>query len=242
MAHHGEIVVGPRVSPGLFTQLNARPDFARRKLLEIVVERLKAMEAAMQALARHGLADAANRSYETLSGGEKARLEILCLEAEGHNLLLLDEPTDNLDVDSSEALESALEGFEGTVVAVSHDRTSCAAWTAFCCSTTTAAWSCSPTPALRWRRSPDLPPHSRRRGLRALLPRCRSRERGAAARSNHLRDSSRASRSRRRASSRARTAYHCHILAHEHNGMMGTVRVEGPGGNGTGPPHHGGHP
>ena len=52
----------------------------------------------------------------------KSRLEILCLELEGHNFLLLDEPTDNLDIDSSEALEAALEGFEGTVVAVSHDR------------------------------------------------------------------------------------------------------------------------
>ena len=57
-----------------------------------------------------------------LSGGEKARLEILILELEGHNLLLLDEPTDNLDIDSSEALETALDGFTGTVVTVSHDR------------------------------------------------------------------------------------------------------------------------
>ena len=63
----------------------------------------------MGALARYGLADAARRSYDVLSGGEKARLEVLVLELEGHNLLLLDEPTDNLDIDSSEALEKALD-------------------------------------------------------------------------------------------------------------------------------------
>jgi ATPase subunit of ABC transporter with duplicated ATPase domains len=118
----GDVVIGNRVSPGLFTQLNARDDFAHRVVLDIVVDRTGAVERAMQALARYGLVEAARRTYETLSGGQRARLEILCLELEGHNLLLLDEPTDNLDVASSEALEHALDGFEGTVVAVSHDR------------------------------------------------------------------------------------------------------------------------
>jgi ATPase subunit of ABC transporter with duplicated ATPase domains len=122
VAHEGEVVIGNRVSPGLFTQLNARGDFAGRGVLDIVVDRVGGLERAMQALARYGLVEAARRAYETLSGGQRARLEILCLELEGHNLLLLDEPTDNLDVASSEALEEALEGFEGTVIAVSHDR------------------------------------------------------------------------------------------------------------------------
>ena len=120
--HEGEIRIGARVSAGFFTQLNARSDFAGRAVLDVVTERVPAVERAMGALARYGLADAARRKHDVLSGGQKARLEILCLELEGHNLLLLDEPTDNLDVDSAEALEAALEGFEGTVVAVSHDR------------------------------------------------------------------------------------------------------------------------
>jgi ATPase subunit of ABC transporter with duplicated ATPase domains len=120
--HDGELRIGNRVSPGLFTQLNARADLAGRGVLDVVQERLGALEPSMRALARYRLQDAALRSTDTLSGGQKARLEILCLELEGHNLLLLDEPTDNLDIDSSEALESALDTFVGTVVAVSHDR------------------------------------------------------------------------------------------------------------------------
>ncbi len=120
----GELVVGPRVSTGFFTQLQMRDDFAARVVIDVVLERVRGggVQAAMSALARYGLAEAARRSYDVLSGGEKARLEVLVLELEGNNLLLLDEPTDNLDVDSSEALEKALGTFEGTVVAISHDR------------------------------------------------------------------------------------------------------------------------
>jgi ATPase subunit of ABC transporter with duplicated ATPase domains len=121
-ADSGELRIGPRVSSGFFTQLQTRPDFVGQTVLEIALEHVAGTQPAMGALARYGLADAARRRHDVLSGGEKARLEILILELDGHNLLLLDEPTDNLDVDSSEALEAALDRFTGTVVTVSHDR------------------------------------------------------------------------------------------------------------------------
>jgi ATPase subunit of ABC transporter with duplicated ATPase domains len=107
----------------MFNQINDRPDFRGRQCFEIVRDRVFDDEKSMKALARYGLRANARQEFQTLSGGQKARLEILCLELEGHNVLLLDEPTDNLDVESSEALEQALDGFEGTVIAVSHDRT-----------------------------------------------------------------------------------------------------------------------
>jgi ATPase subunit of ABC transporter with duplicated ATPase domains len=77
---------------------------------------------AMAALRRYELNQQGDQTFGTLSGGQQARFQVLLLELSGATLLLLDEPTDNLDVLSAEALEEALESFAGTVVAVTHDR------------------------------------------------------------------------------------------------------------------------
>ena len=58
----------------------------------------------------------------SLSYGERRRLSLALIVRGGANLLILDEPTNHLDLDSREAFETALEGYDGAILAVSHDR------------------------------------------------------------------------------------------------------------------------
>ncbi|GAA1871778.1 ATP-binding cassette domain-containing protein [Actinomadura bangladeshensis] len=123
VAHTGIARLGARVVPGLFAQTHARPDLAGRTPCEIVMtEHARLRNDAMSALTRYELNVCAEQPFETLSGGQQARLQILLLELGGATLLLLDEPTDNLDLASAEALQEGLESYEGTVISVTHDR------------------------------------------------------------------------------------------------------------------------
>jgi ATPase subunit of ABC transporter with duplicated ATPase domains len=125
--HRGLAKLGARVRPGWFVQTHEHPELLGRTLLEILHrgdERREGMgrEQASRVLDRYELSASAEQRFESLSGGQQARFQILLLELSGATLLLLDEPTDNLDVQSAEALEDGLRAFEGTVLAVTHDR------------------------------------------------------------------------------------------------------------------------
>jgi len=132
VAHTGAWRLGARVVPGWFAQTHEQPDLYGRTLVEVLhrgtddtgqgVRRGLDRAQAIGALRRYELHGQADQVFDTLSGGQQARLQVLLLELSGCTMLLLDEPTDNLDLDSAEALEEGLRAFDGSVVAVTHDR------------------------------------------------------------------------------------------------------------------------
>ncbi|WP_438484061.1 ABC-F family ATP-binding cassette domain-containing protein [Streptomyces sp. S186] len=123
VAHGGQWKLGARVVPGHFAQTHARPELMRRTLVEILwTEHAHSRGPAMSALRRYELDRQGDQPFEKLSGGQQARFQILLLEIGGATALLLDEPTDNLDLESAEALQKGLEAYEGTALVVTHDR------------------------------------------------------------------------------------------------------------------------
>ena len=127
VGHTGVARLGARVVPGWFAQTHDQPELHGKTLVEVLHrgdDRRSGLErgASVGVLRRYELHNQCDQRFETLSGGQQARFQVLMLELSGCTMLLLDEPTDNLDLDSAEALEEGLDAFDGTVVAVTHDR------------------------------------------------------------------------------------------------------------------------
>ena len=121
--YSGTFKVGARVEIGYFAQTHAHPEFESKTLLEILWETFSLqLGPAKGVLRKYEIDKQAEQKFSSLSGGQQARFQVLLLELSGSTLLLLDEPTDNLDLASAESLENALDRYEGTVLSVTHDR------------------------------------------------------------------------------------------------------------------------
>jgi ATP-binding cassette subfamily F protein 3 len=120
---NGESKLGANVQIGYFAQ--AHESLNPNNTIIDEITRIKPMP---QSEARNYLGaflfsgDDVFRTVGTLSGGERGRVALAKLALAGANLLLLDEPSNHLDIDSQEILQTVLDGFNGTVLLVSHDR------------------------------------------------------------------------------------------------------------------------
>ncbi len=120
----GSVSIGANIKIGYYDQLQASLSPKKRIIDEVWDEFPTLTETEV----RNALAvflfrgEEVMRETEKLSGGERARVELTKLALREVNFLILDEPTNHLDIDAREALETALSCFEGTILAVSHDR------------------------------------------------------------------------------------------------------------------------
>ena len=119
----GEIKIGPSVRIGHYAQEHETLDPDKTLIEEIRQVRPMYEEQAVRFLGRFLFPyQVVRKQVCDLSGGEQSRLQLAKLMLSDANFLLLDEPTNNLDLPSCEVLENTLDGFEGTVLVVSHDR------------------------------------------------------------------------------------------------------------------------
>ncbi len=119
----GEIVIGPSVAIGHYAQHHETLDFSYTLIDTVRRARPMSENAAVAFLLKFLYSYRQMRQrVGDLSGGERSRLQLALLMLGDANFLLLDEPTNNLDIASAEVLEAALDDFEGTVLAISHDR------------------------------------------------------------------------------------------------------------------------
>ena len=120
----GNIQYGTNVTIGYYDQKQAEFTSQNNVLEELWKEYPEMKESDVRKILGRFLftQDEVMKQVNSLSGGEKARIQLAKLMLEENNLLILDEPTNHLDIDSKEVLETALENFPGTIIVVSHDR------------------------------------------------------------------------------------------------------------------------
>ena len=121
----GEITASGKMRVGYFTQYQVEELHADDTPLQHMTRAMGASTpgAVRAQLGRFGFSgDKATTLVGKLSGGERARLALALITRDAPHLLILDEPTNHLDVDSREALVQALNGYDGAVIIVSHDR------------------------------------------------------------------------------------------------------------------------